>query len=293
MACFHPLSAWQARAGAQPVFKRMPRWKELRLPCGQCIGCRLERSRQWAVRCVHESSLWSENRFITLTYDDDNLPADGSLEYEHFQKFMKRLRKQFKGVDEVEGDRPLRFYMCGEYGDLNQRPHYHALLFNHRFPDEVVHSRTLAGSIVYRSASLERLWPFGFSSIGEVNFESAAYVARYCMKKITGEDAEAHYGGRSPEFTRMSLKPGIGGGWFEKWKGDVFPHDYVVSRGREVSVPRYYDRLLEKEDSDLLLDIKAKREAKALECAPDNTPERLRSREVVTTARLGFYQRNL
>jgi hypothetical protein len=101
----------------------------LELPCGQCIGCRLERSRQWAMRCLHESSLYDRNAFVTLTYDDEHLPPGGSLNYPDFQRFMKRLRKNSKS--------PIRFYMGGEYGESTLRPHFHVCLFGYDFPDKV------------------------------------------------------------------------------------------------------------------------------------------------------------
>ena len=120
------------------------------MPCGQCIGCRLERSRQWAIRCVHEASLWPDNCFVTLTFDDDNIISSGSLVKADFQKFMKRLRKRFgKGV---------RYFHCGEYGDLLGRPHHHACLFNFSFPDRYLWSSS-GGVNLYRSPTLEELWP--------------------------------------------------------------------------------------------------------------------------------------
>ena len=105
-----------------------------------------------------------------------------SLNYKHFQDFMKRLRKSHSGV---------RFYMCGEYGEDFSRPHYHALLFNCSFPDRKKHSTGDSGSVIYTSEALSKLWPFGFSSIGDVTFESAAYCSRYIMKKVTGDACEA------------------------------------------------------------------------------------------------------
>ena len=133
MPCFHPLRAFKTSAG-EVVFTEHARYDivtQLSLPCGQCSGCRLERSRQWAMRCVHEAAAYDCNAFITLTYDEENLPADGSLNYDHFQLFMKRLRKA------IEPNK-VRFYMCGEYGEENGRPHFHACLFGYDFPDKVM-----------------------------------------------------------------------------------------------------------------------------------------------------------
>lgn len=157
----------------------------LELPCGQCIGCRLERSRQWAMRCMHEASLYDQNSFITLTYDDSNIPNGGSLNYDDFQRFMKRLRK-YAGVR-------LRFYMGGEYGEQLSRPHYHACIFGYDFPDKIYYKKTSSGERIHTSKILQKLWPYGLSSVGNVTFESAAYIARYCVQKVTGQAADAHY----------------------------------------------------------------------------------------------------
>lgn len=293
MPCFSPLSAWQTDAGAIVFSERAGVRRALSLPCGQCVGCRLERSRQWAVRCIHEAQLHSHNCFVTLTYNDANLCESGSLDYRDFQLFMKRLRK-------VKGR--VRFFMCGEYGDLNSRPHFHACLFGVRFEDQKVF-RTVGETCLYTSESLSKLWPFGFCTIGQVNFETAAYVARYVMKKVTGSAADAAYTRvnvdtgevvkREPEFCHMSLKPGIGAKWFEKYKRDVYPHDYVVVNGRQSRPPRYYDTLLQRVDPDMFESLEVPRYEKALRGAEDTTPARLAVREQVTNARLALKKRSL
>lgn len=149
---------------------------ELRLPCGQCVGCRLERSRQWALRCVHEASLHDSNLFVTLTYDDEHLPEFNSLYYPDFQKFMKRLRKKFSREN-------IRFYMCGEYGETTLRPHYHVILFNFDLPDRRLYRRSHSGDHLFTSEILTKIWGKGFCPFGNVTFQSAAYTARYIMKK--------------------------------------------------------------------------------------------------------------
>lgn len=295
MACFHPLSAWQTDSGEVVFAERGKIRRSLTLPCGQCIGCRLERSRQWAVRCMHENSMHKDSCFITLTYDDDHVPTDYSLDYRVFQKFMKRLRK-LKG--------PCRFFMCGEYGEQFSRPHFHACLFGCFFDDREPFRLLDSGCKVYTSKTLERLWPFGFSSIGDVTFESAAYVARYVMKKVTGPLADEHYRiinyatgefvDRVPEFCQMSLKPGIGATWFEKYKREVFPRDRVVVNGVETRVPKYYDKLLAEEPTLMSDEIEFKRYVKSLELlASESSPERLRVREQVTLARVNHLKRGL
>lgn len=296
MACFHPLQAYQVSSGEVIFTERGDVVRSLSLPCGQCVGCRLERSRQWAMRCMHEASLHKSNSFITLTYSEDHLPDRGSLHYADFQRFMKRLRKKFAPL------RP-RFYMCGEYGENFNRPHFHACIFGLDFPDRVLWRKCDSGSRIYRSAVLEALWPFGYCSIGDVTFESAAYVARYCMKKVTGKASDDHYRqvdhdtgevyNLVSEFNHMSLKPGIGANWLKKFQTDVYPHDYVVINGKKVRPPKYYDKRFAKILPDEWEDIQFKRESDARLRFEDNTPERLAVREVVTNAALSAFHRNL
>lgn len=291
MACYHPLSAFklggQIHFGAPSSSLVQP----LKLPCGQCIGCRLERSRQWATRIMFESQFHEENCFITLTYRDEDLPYPPSLDYRHFQLFMKRLRKQL--------GHKVRFYACGEYGDEYFRPHFHACLFGVDFySDRYFFNYSPSGKPLYRSPLLERCWTAGHSSIGDLTFESAAYVARYVTKKITGDVAPDYYQfvdsqtgevfQLKPEFARMSLKPGIGGAWFDKYSSDVYKdHDYVIVRGRQCRPPRYFDRLLERVDPARFEEVKADRVKKAEKYAANNTADRLAVREEVQLAALG------
>lgn len=263
MTCYHPLMAWRNPNAINPetgkaaiLFSPPENWRDcepIKVPCGQCVGCRLERSRQWAMRCVHEASLYDKNCFITLTFDDEHLAPDKSLHLEDFQKFMKRLRKKFG-----EG---IRFFHCGEYGTLNQRPHHHAILFNFDFPDKEFWS-VRNGYRLYRSRYLECLWPYGFCSIGDVSFESAAYVARYCLKKSFGS-AEVTYD-RSPEHVTMSRRPGIGREWFLKYKNDIFPNDKCIIRdGLVCRPPRYYDKIYDSIDPIGFEKIRKKRKIEA------------------------------
>lgn len=271
----------------------------LSIPCGQCVGCRLERSRQHGVRCMHESRMHAENSFVTLTYNNESLPKNKSLDYRHWQLFAKKLRFH-RG--------PFRFFMCGEYGDLNRRPHFHACLFGMDFPDRKYWRMSDSGFRLYRSAILDSLWGNGNCEIGDVSFDSAAYVARYCMKKITGDKAKSHYEQLdldtgeitwlTPEFchasnggnSKSTWKGGIGRGFFDKFKDEMYPLDRVIVNGQEARPPRYYDSMLSEED---LLWIKKCRIDKAALRLDDCTPERLRVREIVTRARLDFKVRPL
>lgn len=233
------------------------------IPCGRCSGCRLEKCRQWAMRCMHEASLHEENSFITLTYDDAHLPVGGSLRFVDFQKFMKRLRRRYD-------DRRIRFFHSGEYGGRTGRPHYHALLFGFDFGDKVYWT-SRQGHRVYRSPELEELWRFGQSEIGSVTFDSAAYVARYIQKKRDGEKFADHYLGvvedtgevveLAREYSTMSRNPGIGREWYERYKKGVYAHDSVLVRGLELRPPRYYDGLYEVENPRKLKALKRRRAA--------------------------------
>jgi hypothetical protein len=193
--------------------------------------------------------------------------------------------------------------MAGEYGENFGRPHWHACIFGHDFHDKKLWKRTSAGSMLYRSQDLELLWPFGYSSIGDVNFESAAYVARYIMKKVTGKNAQEHYSEtnpetgeittRKPEFTKMSLKPGIGYDWYKQYTSDVYPHDYVVVRGKKVKPPKYYDKNYKIQYPYEFDELLYTRQQSAKLRYADNTPERLAVKEQVTMAKLQKLKRNL
>jgi len=289
MPCYHPLQAsFSVRGdgkkdlvfntyGANESARAFVEGRKINLvsnticiPCGKCMGCRLERSRQWAVRCVHEASLYEDNCFLTLTYNDENLPVDGSLNKKELPLFMKKLRQEFSDVR-------IRYFACGEYGDRVGRPHYHACIFNLDFKDKV-YWKTVNGEKLYTSEKLNRLWGLGYCVIGTLTFESAAYVARYCTKKVTGDVAKDHYFGRQPEFSLQSNRPGIGGLWYDKWKRDCFPSGYLVVNGAKCKPPRYYDKLLEREDPSLFEKIKQSRLEAAIDDL-DSTHARLLDRE--------------
>lgn len=260
------------------------------LPCGQCIGCRLDRSQDWSTRLYHEAQLHEESSFLTLTFRDEDLPWDRSVSVRDVQLFMKRLRKAVGRV---------RFFACGEYGEANQRPHYHILIFGYDFPDKVPWRLSPSGYPLYRSPMLEKLWPFGHCEIGEVTKQSAGYVARYCIKKVTGERARDHYTSvnpdtgevayLTPEFLVMSTKPGIGAGWYEKYSSDAFPSDFVTIDGSKVPVPRYYTKKLAEKE---LNQVKLKRLQRSIKHKSNNTPDRLAVREEIQVRRADLLKRD-
>lgn len=292
MPCYHPVSLHRDR-------------KTIMVGCGQCIGCRLERSREWAVRCMHEASLYEANVFVTLTYAPEHLPAGGTLDRYAFPRFVRSLRKRLGLVDprDPEGKRRLpRYFGCGEYGDENARPHYHAILFGVDFPDKAFAFTSGSGEKVYTSRTLDEVWGVGLASVGSVTFESAAYVARYCVKKVTGAGAARHYESvdgetgeifaRVPERSWMSLKPGIGQGWLQMYFDDVYPSDQVVSRGHVGPVPRYYDKLASVGRAELVEELKLRRVKRAAERAVGAIPT-LHAEEVTKLAQVGFLKREL
>lgn len=269
------------------------------MPCGSCIDCRLEYSRQWAVRIMHEAR-GQETAFVTLTYAPEFLPLGGTLVKGDFQRFMRKLRK-------LVG--PVRFFHCGEYGSENRRPHYHAALFGVSFPDKVIFKRSRKGFPIYTSGILTRAWsrngvPIGHASFGELTFESAAYVARYVTKKVNGKGRTVEdplTGLRpyervdpltgevfevAPEYTTMSRRPGIGAKFIEEFADDVFPGDRVVSRGRAAKPPRYYDEWLRRNRPEEFEAVKAARKVKAEANEADSTQERLEARAKVSQAKL-------
>lgn len=308
MQCFYPLSAWQKHSGDIHFYPKgsegkAPRdsnyWRELTLPCGQCIGCRIQRSSDWATRCMHEAAMHEENSFITLTYDDDNVPLQGQLVYPHYQDFMKRLR-YYTG-------KKLRFYMCGEYGELHDRPHYHAIIFGHAFYDDrLLLKRTNQGSL-YSSNFLDSVWKHGMTSIGDVTFDSAAYVARYVVKKVNGKLADEHYTRvdamtgeiyqKVPEFSRMSLQNGgIGASWLNKFRNDVIDTGAVMTYNVARTVPRYYTKMLEDRTDYArdLLDLTRAQRGKMRSIEPnDNSYERMRVKEEVLKAKVSVKKREL
>ncbi|WNK14700.1 MAG: replication initiator protein [Microvirus sp.] len=303
MPCYSPLNGYRSAtvndSGKRSiVFNTAEGFRDLpvTVPCGQCIGCRLERSRQWAVRCTHEAQLHEKKCFVTLTYEDSNLPVGGTLVRRDLQLFLKRLRK-------LHPPRTILYFGCGEYGDLNQRPHYHACLYGVDFREEWKRFGGNDDNPIFTSETLTALWPHGFSTVGEFSFDTAAYVARYVVKKINGDRAEKHYQSldtstgeiiqRTPEFVAMSLKPAIGKTWLEKYQDDVYPRDEIALRGKLLPSIRYYDKKLEEKNPKLLARLKARRKRRAARNGANNTPQRLAVRNEVQTLKLQQLKRKL
>ena len=304
MPCYHPIKAYKSKnlnpktGKAIVTFKPGPNTKgSLQVPCGQCIGCRLERSRIWAVRCMHEAQMHKSNYFLTLTYDDDNIPKDNSLNKRDLQLFYKRLRKR-KGS--------IRYYSCGEYGDQTGRPHYHAIVFGLEISDKQ-HYKRAGDNYLYNSEELTEIWGLGHVVVGDVTFESCAYTARYIMKKQLGRDAWEKYctidksTGEitqevEPEFTTMSRRPGIGSKWYRKYGRDIFGAGQngtcVIRGGIEVKPPRFYEKLLEEKNPEVLEYFKKMRKEEAELRQDDNTLARLRVKEKIKIQQTSTLFRN-
>lgn len=278
MPCYHPIEV--PKKGFVDL--------KVTVACGRCLGCRIERREQWMQRLLHESKQHLFKWFLTLTYSDANLPRNGSLVKRHVQLWQKRVRR-------ARPAEKVRFYSVGEYGKTTKRAHYHSIVFGIDFPDKRKLSEK-EGHVLYRSDELDGLWGHGHCSLGSVTAESCAYVAGYVVDKINGKAADLHYQRLDeetgevvriePEFAVMSLKPGIGAGWYEQFKGDLFPSDTSVVRGRPRPVPDYYTEKLKVENRELYDQVKAKRVANARKRRADSTPERLAARQEVAAARL-------
>lgn len=277
MACFHPLPAWEFQGLSRLVLTGKP--IPVEFPCGKCIGCQQSRQRAWALRITHEAQINPPSCFITLTYNE---PCYPSLNPQDFKAFIRRV---------VAAYGPTRYFMAGEYGSLNGRPHFHSILFGRDF----ARSYPVSGSgeaTVYASPDLSRLWPHGFSSISGVTLQSARYVAKYTVK--TARTSASHsldpFTGELiplvPEFARMSRRPGIGAAWFDKYWRDVYAaRDGVcLQDGVVVPPPRYYDDRLDVLDPVRRTRSRFDRVIAAAARSGDSTRDRLRVRELCALA---------
>jgi len=290
MPCYSPLEAWYGTAGAlkgKVVFSRLPGrlYVALPLPCGKCIGCRMEYARQWAIRCVHEAELHENNCMVTLTYNDEHLPDDGSLRPQDVTLWLKRLRKSFPEIK-------IRYFLAGEYGSQLSRPHYHVLLFGIDFADEInYHKKDKRPPI----SELKETWKLGHVHVTPLTIETASYVARYCLKKQTDE---IQYTNKESgvilhrEYTRMSRRDGIGAAWLAQNHADTYKDDTIIVGQKISRPPRYYDkRTLKIKGDDALSETKARRIEESYRRRENSTPDRLAVKEKIAKARLALQKR--
>nr|QJB19395.1 MAG: replication initiator protein [Microvirus sp.]QJB19649.1 MAG: replication initiator protein [Microvirus sp.] len=259
--------------------------------CGNCMHCRWVRAFENQVRSIHESSLYENSCFITLTYSPENVPKVGnsnvsrlSLRHDDFQDFMKKVRKHNVGMTSLIDPttdkyiRPIRYSMCGEYGDKTGRPHYHASIFNFNWTDLRQFGWSKGWNKqgkhpLYTSAKLEKLWGHGNVQVCRFTPDTAGYVARYVTKKVIGkqacEDAYQFVDSTTGEvfrqesvYSRASNKRGIGYPWYARYRSDIYPSDFIVYKGNPFRPPKYYDKCFEQEFPDLFYDVKVKRDEK-------------------------------
>ena len=301
MACYHPLHAFKIGVTGKGKDKykitsgdidrieyfdgkkvAVDHWNYnyIEIPCGKCIGCRLDYSRQWANRCMLEAKQYEHNAFITLTYEDAALTFnDGAnrktgevmkvptLVPEELTKFMKDLRRYYKYHYGEEG---IRFYACGEYGSKNDRPHFHVIVFNLNIRDKEYLFTNSSHDKIYTSEIIRGIWGKGHVTIGDVTWNSAAYTARYVMKKIKGKDAKKYYEllGVVPEFTRMSRREGIARNYYENNKDKIYELDEIILANKKglaqkIKPCKYYDNLYDIENHEFMQKLKQKRKLEA------------------------------
>ncbi len=315
MPCYTPLQGYKDPFTGALVFTQKDTLQQMEVACGQCFGCRVDHRLMWSIRIVHEASMHEYkhgNSWATLTYRDAGACTDdqykngyhidkhGQLHPSHVADFFRSLRRANK-------DHKIRYFYCGEYGDENQRPHYHLCIFNHSFNDQYLWKDD-EGLYTYTSEELQKHWPWGFTTVAELNLRTAAYTAGYAIKKITGERAADHYlrcdeHGEAywllPEFIRMSTgreKPcGLGASFYAKFKTDIFPSDQspIPQHGQSELVPRYYQNILAEENPAMLEDVKKLRQEFITAHAADFTPERLRDKYICARAKENRLKRNL
>lgn len=303
----HPLfNVYQNRLYNNGVIIQRPEYESLKkiyplladqidqIPCGKCIQCRLSYSRDWANRCMMELKTSTNAAFITLTYDTEHLHFNPYVDVEtgeigyrpmlwpaDLRNFMKRLRF-WCSEQPGNGEMTQRFYACGEYGEITQRPHYHLILYNLP-PEFYENSHVFTNGVCapyWTCSPLEKLWPDGLSVYGDVSWECCAYVARYVMKKQKGKSRQAQIAAQAQffpdhpwidEFTRMSRMPGLGRAYYDEHKDEIYATDEIfVPRNGSVQPARpckYYDRLfdVEREGDMLLIKKRRKDQAQQLE----------------------------
>lgn len=257
MACFHPIDAWRRDDETKLDFTNAPKIRKhhiehLRVPCGKCIGCMLDKANDWATRCYCETKGWTNNCFITLTYNDENLPENGQLIKKDLQDFWKRLRYYYEGketwVNPQNGkvENPIRYFVCGEYGPKTNRPHYHACVFNWKPDDLKFYKENHAGDKLYISKKLTKIWGKGYVIIGDLTYQSACYVARYVSKKIFKDKKLYKIANFQREFTLCSTNGGIGIKFWQKFKNKITENKGIMikikNKVKIKKIPKYFMR---------------------------------------------------
>ena len=301
MPCDFPIRAYETPEGLKfkPPREHSGVW--IPLPCRKCIGCGIDRKRDWSVRGIHEAQMHHESQFLTLTYDDQNVPDGHNLDFQHLTEFWREIRR--------DAPEAIRYMAAGEYGGQTSRPHFHAIAFGLAAPDRQVWGRNNRGEMLYTAESIQKYWPHGRVVVADVTYETCGYVAGYMLKDTRTMDKD-----KSRPYTvidsktgietervkpkgRYSTRPGIGASWFEKYHGDCFPKGnvHIIKNGKAqtVPVPEYYWRLLERMDPQMYADLKAERQevAKSDKVFFDNTQKRRNVKAEVREAKMSLKKR--
>ena len=271
-----PLNEWCAKSQRpNHVYTDVYIKEFIEIPCMKCQSCRLDYSKEWMQRCMLEQKMWDHNEMLTLTYDEEHVPKNigcdtstgevlevNTLRKKDVEKFLKDLRRYWKHHYNEDN---IRFYMCGEYGELKGRPHYHLLMFNFNVRDKEYYKKSQSGFDMYHSKIIEKIWGRGHIELNEISADTCAYVARYVLKKQKGTGAKDYYAlkGIEPEYTNGSRRPGIGETYFRENKDKIYEYDKILlaSKGgvQEIKPCKYYDRLFDAEEHDLMENIKERR----------------------------------
>lgn len=242
MTCFRPLEAWKNSEGGKLIFGDNHKWdkyrsEKLRVPCGHCIGCLLDRANDHATRCWCQTQTSDINEccFITLTYDEQHIPKDRYLKIKDQQDFWKRLRYYFK-------NKKIKYFGCGEYGPKTHRPHWHFCVWGYKPTDLKFYNYNHNGDKLYTSKELKNIWGNGFVIIGELTYKSACYVSRYCTKKIFKKQKWSKDIGIKPECTICSK--GIGLEYWEKYSENIIKnngiHIKIGDKVKNKRIPKYF-----------------------------------------------------
>lgn len=273
MACYHPMLAVPSGFSAEgkQLYKisgeylGIKDYKDIIVPCGRCIGCRLDYSREWADRMILELDYSKTALFLTLTYDEESVPRSDlgymTLCTKHMDNFVRRLRRRFS-------EKEIRYFYSGEYGDSTFRPHYHGIFFGLELDDIedlVFYKHNRDGDSLYTSVSLSELWSFGYVVVGRVTWHSCAYTARYVLKKLTGDWSKLYEDkGIIPPYSRSSRRPGIGGHFIEDHpeligKSISVSDPDIRRKIMRVKTPSYLMKKLDKVNPDLYTSIQRER----------------------------------
>lgn len=248
------------------ILSPVPKYVDLRLPCGKCIGCHADKARNYATRAIHEyySDRDREGCFVTLTFNEEMLRKRDVSNYKSISRselsgFIKRLRERVY----AKYGKTIRIFASGEYGEIKNRPHYHLLIYGFDFPDKYEFSfRYHNGERIsyFRSPFLESIWKpagdspsYGFSVIGAMTQSSCQYVASYVSDKLDefGDKDYKQLGIDKPFFYTPS-KEGLGFQYFQKYYKSIYSIGYCHwHNGVKAPIPGYYTSLLKRYDPEL------------------------------------------